>query len=647
MTTESYKIPTSALSLIKPPEQMTVSEWCDKHRMLDPKYGAEPGRWRTQRVPYLREIMDCFASPDVGKITLIKCARIGGTELLNNVMAFSVDARPMPIMYVLPKEPDVKDEFTGRIKSLFESSPTLRDHIPGGSGWASSHQINLDTLTLYGGWASSPSTLIRKTIGVVLEDEIDNCAKQAGILGNTSDVVGERLTTYGYRSKHVGVTTPTTHNANGWQSYLDSDMNKPHVPCPECGHYQILLLPSLKWPKGKSPEEIELDNLAEYGCSECGCLIHHRKKRWMIDRLIWVPACQSVGERLPVDNKEVVKSAADPSDQWKPRLDGDAPRTRHRGYWINAFYSPWRTWGQIAKQFLKSHKDRAKYRVFVNSWLAEPFADTVEAPTEEWLEPKLQAAGFGEGLVPPGVVFILCSCDVQKDRIEYVVRGWGQSHRSWKIEDGTCKDFVELYERLAHKGLPLASEPGKRQGVLRFVIDSRYRQDEVIRWARLPGVTAIQGVKTANAPPVTQKYRQDAKVDVERDSVWSVNVHHFKTMLVGYMRAPLDGYKSWALNKGTDDNYIKQITSEHLIEEVDKHGNKKLVWCVKQSGRANHKWDDEVYQLCLIEIMRQLGEVDLDSLSGASHRMRMLDPSPQPASRSEAPWVTGGFKKRG
>ncbi len=641
---ESYQLPDSLLSLIAPPEKMTVSEWCDKHRVLDSKFGAEPGRWRTQRTPYLREPMDAFASPDVSEITLIKCARIGGTELLNNIIAYSVDCRPMPILYVLPKQTDVEDEFTGRIKSLFESSPTLRDHIPGGS-WASRHQINLDTLTIYGGWASSPSTLIRKTIGVAVEDEVDNCDKQAGSLGNTSDVVAERLATYGYRAKHIKVTTPTTVDANGWQSYLSSDMRKPHVPCPDCGHYQILLQPSLKWPEGAEADAIELDALAQYACSECGSLIHQKRQRWMIDRVVWVPACQSIDERLPVDNAEIVKRAADPSDQWRPRLKGDPPRTRHRGYWINALYSPWRTWSQIAAQFLRVKSDDEKFKVYRNSWLAEVWQPTQKSPNESWIEPKMLSAKWEEGKVPPGAIFLLCSVDVQMDRLEYVVRAWGPKRCSWKVEDGIAHDMQELYDRMIFEGFEMATEPGKWMGCLSIVMDSRYRTDEVMDFAKLPGVVAIRGVEYA-IKPVERKVITIADSKKDKEWVWNIATNLFKLRLAKLMEAPHDKPGAWGLNQGTSEDYLKQVTSEHFVKVKNKSGVKKWAWRLKMQGRENHKWDCEVYQLCLIEILEQLGELSLDGLNGESMRMRMLGQPPPTGNPSARPRVTGGFKKR-
>lgn len=42
-----------ALKFLQPPEDITVSEWADKYRVLDAKTSAMPGPWRTEHTPYL------------------------------------------------------------------------------------------------------------------------------------------------------------------------------------------------------------------------------------------------------------------------------------------------------------------------------------------------------------------------------------------------------------------------------------------------------------------------------------------------------------------------------------------------------------------------------------------------------------------
>jgi Phage major capsid protein E/Phage terminase large subunit (GpA) len=64
---------------LKPDPLLTVSEWADRYRVLSQRASSEPGRWRTERTPYLREIMDCLSpSSPVQRVALMKGAQIGG-----------------------------------------------------------------------------------------------------------------------------------------------------------------------------------------------------------------------------------------------------------------------------------------------------------------------------------------------------------------------------------------------------------------------------------------------------------------------------------------------------------------------------------------------------------------------------------------
>ena len=64
----------STLALFRPPKKQTVSEWADENRILSTEDSAEPGRWKTDRAPYQREIMDCFTQPGIWQIVIMASA---------------------------------------------------------------------------------------------------------------------------------------------------------------------------------------------------------------------------------------------------------------------------------------------------------------------------------------------------------------------------------------------------------------------------------------------------------------------------------------------------------------------------------------------------------------------------------------------
>lgn len=51
------------VATLKPPPELTLSQWADRYRMLSAESSAEPGRWHTDKAPYQREIMDAMGWP--------------------------------------------------------------------------------------------------------------------------------------------------------------------------------------------------------------------------------------------------------------------------------------------------------------------------------------------------------------------------------------------------------------------------------------------------------------------------------------------------------------------------------------------------------------------------------------------------------
>ena len=55
---------------IRPEPPIPVSDWADRHRILPPT-SAEPGRWRTDRTPYLRAVIVTSVTSGVASIGIL------------------------------------------------------------------------------------------------------------------------------------------------------------------------------------------------------------------------------------------------------------------------------------------------------------------------------------------------------------------------------------------------------------------------------------------------------------------------------------------------------------------------------------------------------------------------------------------------
>src|SRR5689334_19546210 len=88
-----------------PDPLLTVSEWADEHRMLSQKASAEPGRWRTDRTPYLREPMDCLSPHNPAeRVVMMFASQTGKTESGNNWVGYVMHHAPGPMLMVQPTE---------------------------------------------------------------------------------------------------------------------------------------------------------------------------------------------------------------------------------------------------------------------------------------------------------------------------------------------------------------------------------------------------------------------------------------------------------------------------------------------------------------------------------------------------------------
>src|ERR1039457_1677178 len=111
----------------RPDPLLTISQWADRYRWLSQRASAEHGRWRTERTPYLREIMDCLSPMSlIERTVFMKGAQIGGTECGNNWMGYIIHQAPGPMMAVQPTVEMAKRNSKQRIDPLIEESEVLR-----------------------------------------------------------------------------------------------------------------------------------------------------------------------------------------------------------------------------------------------------------------------------------------------------------------------------------------------------------------------------------------------------------------------------------------------------------------------------------------------------------------------------------------
>lgn len=549
-------------------------EWADQNRVLTARMGAaEPGPYRTDRTPYLRTIYQAFARPHVRELTFCKSTQVGGSELVYTLLGYIVDVAPGPTLVVVPRDKDVGDMMTERIKPTFEDSPSLRRHI---SGWAEDwtvDRLTLDTCRVFVASSQSPAELGARPVRYLFGDETEKWPGVAGKETPPFELARERLRTYAHNSKTVLVSTPHERAGLIMRELERSHLHRYHVPCPSCGAWQVLRFERIHF-GSDDIEEIRQHQTARYRCEACEHEIRDRDRIGMLRAGVWVPE----GGRIRKDG-----SVVDPQ-----------PEAPHVGFHIWAGYSPWLSWSRIAVEFLRAKDDPMTLKNFVNSWLAEPWEERVQEPTHDLLRACVSKHARDE--VPDDVHVITAGVDVQKDQMWYAIWGWGFDSEAWLIRVGRTMDWPEL-ENLLCKGVW-----GPRKLPVRATcIDSRHRRDEVQAFARRwpESVRLILGVEL-DSPDYWRTARKLDRHPVTRAPMPGLieshlNVGPMKDIVAAHIQtAGAAGPKGFHLHAGATDELLRHLESEHKVV-VRKPGSAKERWITKHGYRANHWWDATVY----------------------------------------------------
>lgn len=557
---------------------------------------AEPGAYRTARTPYVREWQDSAGLPWVHQVTVCKSTQIGGTQAMLNVLAYAIAQDPGPVTWAMPTREDAAEFADNRVQPMVDASPTLSAQMTGERFDAKRRQIQFRRCRVLFRSSVTAKELAQYPARWLFADEADKWRAKAQGEAAPFDLARERTRTF-WNHRVFVTSTPTVSDGLVSVEFARGDRRRYHVPCPHCGAFQVLSWKRVKWDNAKHDTEAKMRAAREawYECSSCQQRILDAHKQDMLAKGFWCPEGVDPTPHL-VDG----------------RLDLPDDRAPHRSYHLWAGYSPWLAWWEIVAEFLRSSGNPRTLQNFVNSWLAEAWVDRVddtpEAAVAACVEPRLQ------GDVPDEVKVITASVDVQKDRVEWSVEGWGVDEESWLISAGKVQkqadggDWRELGDILFRNTF------GKQQLRVRCcVVDSRYRRDEVIDFVRKwqPVARMIAGVeREAPIPFTTQRLDKHPRTGAVMPNAlvcWNVNVGWFKDLVAariakthaepdtraGRMHLPSDLPVGW----------IEQMSSEHKVRESS--GSKEVHrWVLKPGHQRNEAWDLTVYNAAAARLIR-------------------------------------------
>lgn len=556
-----------ALKFLKPPEDITVSEWADKYRILDAKTSAMPGPWRTEQTPYLKGIMDEFNNYETEEIVYIKPTQVGGTECLQNMTGYIIQQDPAPTMIVYPTDKLAESISENRLLPMIKAAPTLKKRYL--ENESSKLELQFDGMYLTLAGSNSPSSLASKAIRFLFLDEVDKYPGASKKEADPISLARERTKTFHNRKIFI-TSTPTLKTGHIWKAKEDADIEKHFfVPCPHCGEYIEFKWKQVHFPKEEGMSLADRAEFASYVCQECGCVITDQDKPDMLRLGEW---------RTVKQNTKFVRKVA---------------------FWMNTLYSPFVRFSEVVKEFLKSKDDPEQLQNFVNSWLAEPWEDT-KLKTNADLVMERQTE-YEELVVPDWAKMLTGGVDVQENCLYWTIRAWGSYLTSQNIAHGQAFSFQEV-ERVMN--LEYQMPDGTPMVVALALIDSGYNADLVYDFCVSNSDWALPSKGSSN--PMLSHYKMSTvnKTDSRAFgmNLVLVDTGKYKDMIAGRMKKK-NGSGSWMVYAGCDREYAEQVTAEHKVNVKMGNGKVKQEWQLKTSHADNHYLDCEVYALAAADAL--------------------------------------------
>ena len=563
---------------LRPAPRITVSEHAERTHRL-PSTASEPGPFRLSRVPYLREPLDCLSpSHPAEEVSVMKGTQGGWTEAGLVWVNFVVVIEPGLMMMVNPGREEVKRNTRARVNPMIEAVPEVKALISerrSRDGGNSVFQKDFPGGSLVMTGAQSASGLAATPVRYLFLDQIDQYPADVDGEGDPVALAERRTTTFRANRKIYKVGTPTIEGRSRIQAaFEEGDQRRYFVPCKSCGEFDYLRWEDIKWPEG-DPRR------AGWMCPSCGTL--HRES----DK----PAMLLGGE-------------------WRATAESD---TRKVSFHWPALLSPWETWGDQAEDFLTVKNDPDRFRVWVNTVLGEPYQERGDAP--EWERIYERREDYTMGSIPEGVLLLTAGVDVQQDRLEVEVVGWGRDRQSWSIEyrvlpGDTANLDSEAWQDLAEmldESWPLAN--GVQLQLRRLAIDEGYNTMEVRAWARSQNdrsrILVCKGTDNEATPlgvPRLHDINRRGKRISRGMQVWPVGVSLLKTQLYRWLRLPKPTDEDLEAGEGFPPGYchmpqygeehFRQLTAEQRIHRKVR-GYSRWQW--EKIYERNERLDCRVY----------------------------------------------------
>ena len=565
-------------SLLKPRPRRNIWQWAEEHRYLAKGVSevSQHGkvRYSSAVAPHQRGVQESFTDPKIQMVIFMGASQIAGkTELMNNVIGYHMDYKPTNIVIMYPTIETVEKFSKKKFTPMAEATPCLAAILSPARSRTSSNTILVKDFlggSVFMVGSNSTSSLRGATGSVLLGDEIDDYEDDIGGQGDPVDLLWKRGESFPNVVKGL-FSTPTVEGVSRiWNYFEESDRRFWFMPCVHCGKEIIF-----KW-----SHQSKIDN-------SLPCAVMNYKPDNTAGAELVCQECFN-----PINDAQ--RLAMYYAGAWK----ATGPANGIAGYHLNWLYCPWKAHKgfnnrlhEFAEEWERAKKKGTNsLKVLINTGLSECFAEEYEKPPDHSalllrLEPY-------ETEIPTPVCYLTCAVDVQNDRLEYEIVGWGEGEESWGIDAG--KFFGSPHQPACWAQLDVLLSrsfdhpSGARLKISCVLIDSGGQSDNrtfalpVYRYVRPRQgrhIFASKGSSVIGSPLVVGHLQKNGVM------IQSIGTDICKSTVYDRIKINMPGplYCHFPQGRGYDEEWFKQLTAE-VVTQTKVRGSTRRVW-VKRRQR--------------------------------------------------------------
>ena len=587
-----------------PADDLTISEWADRYRFVSEESGSPwPGRFKTDRVPYLREPQDCL-HPDhpARRVTARWAAQLGKSTAIENWFGYIVDQAPGSMMIVLPTLEEATKFNRVKLQPTIDASPRIAHRVAPVS--SRDEQGSTTAFKRFAGGfcqivnAGSSKGLQMVSIKYLAMDETTGYLADVDGRGSPRDQARARQKMYGDLAKEWQGSTPGIAGECAITDDFEAgDQRYFYVPCPHCQVMQSLTPEMMRGPD----EERRI--AAHLRCQSCDEPILDGHKSELLAGGEWIATRVREG-----DDPVPTAIRLEDMDRWRCQPCEGRCRDWQPSYHLWAAYAPREKFGAIWERSEAAEGDATKMRVYCQQDLAEPYDPGGVAVEWEKLLDAVKRETYHRGIVPPGTALLVSAADVQGYGIKFVVYAIGPRGQRFLVDrqvfegapDQSDEPWIALADALG-KSYPTPN--GTMKPIDLSGVDSGFATDRVYRFCSgRPNCFALDGRHQQGLPwlgtPVKRDIKDAQRRVVAKVMLYPVGLYDVKTEVVAGLSnlvlGPGQG-GTWPRNtvhlthELCDAEFAQEMTAERLVDPDEPTGGnakkKRLI-----SPRAGREW---------------------------------------------------------